>query len=318
VATGPDGVFRVCGLPNQVEGTLQADKSGIVTAEVKITFEGQPLMIQGLRIGNANTVARAEADSSKPATQPASGNRLSPVVLQRGNAVLTGRVVAANGQPMTGVRVDVIGAPGGALTNEKGEFTLTGLPSGTQTVAARQLGFAPVENPVELSTRAPQNVTITMSKPAQVLETVVVQAEQDQGLDRIGFTARKRSGQGYFVTGEEVAKRSTAVLTDVFRTIPMLRVVPGGAYGNEYIVQDARNQGSGGGCVRYMIDGAPWEAIYPGDLDRIMPPWNVGAIEVYHAATVPVQFTTAGTSSCAVIVIWSKQRVEGAARRGRR
>jgi hypothetical protein len=49
-----------------------------------------------------------------------------------------------------------------------------------------------------------------------------------------------------------------------------------------------------------------------------MPPWNVGAIEVYHAATVPVQFTTAGTSSCAVIVIWSKQRVEGAARRGRR
>jgi hypothetical protein len=144
-----------------------------------------------------------------------------------------------------------------------------------------------------------------------VLATVVVKAEQDQGLERIGFVARKRAGHGYFVDAEEVMKRGPNVLTDVFRSIPMLRVSPGGAYGSEYIVTDARSQGTGG-CVRYMIDGAPWEAIYPGDLDRIMPPWNVGAIEVYHGATVPSQFTTAGNSSCAVIVIWSKQRVESA------
>jgi carboxypeptidase family protein len=311
--TGPDGVFRICGLPNQVEGTLQADKQGIVTSEVRVVFEGQPLTIQGLRIGNANTVARAERDSTKPADQPAAGARLSPVILQRGNAVLNGRVVAANGQPMANVRVDLIGAPGAALTNDKGEFSLTGLPSGTQTVAARQLGYAPVENPVELSTRAPASVTITMSKPAQILAPVVVKAEQDQGLERIGFTGRKRAGHGYFVTGDEVMKRAPNVLTDVFRTIPMLRVAPGGAFGNEYVVQDARSAGTGG-CVRYMIDGAPWEAIYPGDLDRMMPPWNVGAIEVYHAATVPIQFTTAGNSSCAVIVLWSKQRVEGMVR----
>jgi hypothetical protein len=311
VTTGADGVFRVCGLPNQVEGTLQADKQGILTAEVRVLFEGQPLVIQGLRIGNANTVSRAEDDTSKGGRQTTTGPRLSPVVVQRGSAVLSGKVVAANGQPMSGVRVDVIGAPGAALTNDRGEFTLTGLPSGTQTVAARQLGFAPVENPVELSTRAPASVTITMSKPAQVLATVVVKAEQDQGLERIGFVARKRAGHGYFVDAEEVMKRGPNVLTDVFRSIPMLRVSPGGAYGSEYIVTDARSQGTGG-CVRYMIDGAPWEAIYPGDLDRIMPPWNVGAIEVYHGATVPSQFTTAGNSSCAVIVIWSKQRVESA------
>ena len=60
-----DGVFRICGVPSEVEGTLQADKAGITTAEIKVTFIGQPLVIQGLRIGNANTVAKAVVDSSE-------------------------------------------------------------------------------------------------------------------------------------------------------------------------------------------------------------------------------------------------------------
>jgi hypothetical protein len=315
--TGQDGVFRICGLPSEVEGTLQANRRGITTSEVTIRFEGQPLVVQGLRIGNATTVVRTQGDSAlKAARDAAAGPRYSAISVQRGQAVLNGRVVGANGQPIANARVDVEGTQGHALTKENGEFTLAELPSGTQTVVARQLGYAPVEANVELSTRAPQTVTITMSKPAQVLAPVVVKAEQEEGLTKIGFTQRKRSGQGYFVTGDEVMKRAPNVLTDVFRTIPGLRVSPGGSYGNEYVVEDARSTGLGG-CVKYVVDGAPWEAIYPGDLDRLIPPWEIGAVEVYHASSVPVQFTQAGSSSCAVIVIWSKSRVQGATLRKR-
>jgi hypothetical protein len=43
-AVNADGVFRICGVPAEVEGTLQAERSGITTAEIKVTFIGQPLV----------------------------------------------------------------------------------------------------------------------------------------------------------------------------------------------------------------------------------------------------------------------------------
>ena len=317
--TGVDGVFRVCGLPNQVEGTLQADRKGITTSEVTIKFEGQPLIIQGLRIGNAQTVTRAETDTTKaPARDASQGPRFSANTLQKGQASLRGRVVTAAGTPVVGARVDVQGTNGATLTKENGEFFLTELPSGTQTVIARQIGYEPVEHPVELSTRAPAFVTITMSKPAQVLAPVVVKAQsQGDGLTKLGFTDRKRSGAGYFVDADEIMKRGPNLLTDVFRTIPALKVSPGGMYGTEYVVEDARSVGTAGACVRYVIDGAPYQAIYPGDIDRLIPPWDIAGIEVYHGANVPMQFSFGGESGCAVIVIWSKNHAESAAKRKR-
>jgi hypothetical protein len=66
-----------------------------------------------------------------------------------------------------------------------------------------------------------------------------------------------------------------------------------------------------------VLDNAPYQAIYPGDIDRMIPPWDIGAIEVYHGSNTPVQFSQAGESGCAVIVIWSKYHVETVARRKR-
>jgi hypothetical protein len=142
-----------------------------------------------------------------------------------------------------------------------------------------------------------------------------VQAERDAGLDQVGFTERKRALSGYFVTGEEVMQRGPNLLTDVMRTIPMLRVVPAG--NNEYIVESARAPLLGGNCVRYYLDGAPFEAVFPGDVDRLIPPWNVGAMEVYSGSSAPAQFQIAGASNCVIVVIWSKFRLEQAARRRR-
>jgi hypothetical protein len=308
-----DGVFRICGIPNDVEGTLQAEKGPIRTSEVKITFQGQPLIVQGLRIGNTATVARVAADSARAAegAQP----RFSRPVIQRGQAVLTGRVVAANGQPMVGARVDVQGTESVAQTNQAGEFRLTDLPSGTQTVVARQIGFAPVEQAVNLSTRAPATVTITMSQPAQVLSPVVVEAERDRGLERVGFQDRKRALSGYFLTGDDVMKRGPNMLTDVFRTVPSLRVERDGLY--DYKVVSSRATMLGANCVRFFIDGTPYRAIYPGDVDRMMPPSEIGGIEVYDGSSSPIQFQVAGESACTTIVIWSKFRLSQANRRSR-
>ncbi|MGH7695887.1 MAG: Plug domain-containing protein, partial [Gemmatimonadaceae bacterium] len=106
-----------------------------------------------------------------------------------------------------------------------------------------------------------------------------------------------------FITAADIEKRAPNLLTDVFRTIPSLRVVPSGS---DYVIESARNPTNG--CVKYYIDGAPWEAIYAGDVDRLLPTWEIAAIEVYNGSNTPMQFQSPGSSGCASIVIWSKTR----------
>lgn len=305
--SGADGVYRVCGLPSEMTGTVQAIHKGVSTAEVKVTFEGQPLVIQGLRIGNAETVvATTDSAALARAREGATGPRFSATTVRKGQAVLTGRVVNGAGQPIVGARVDVLGTPGATLTRENGEFSLSELPSGTQTVVVRQIGFAPEEVAVELSTRAPQRVQLALTRAAQVLATVEVKATADAGLDKVGFTQRRRSSGGYFLTSEDIEKRAPNLLTDVFRGIPSLRVVPSGT---DYVIENARNPVNG--CVVYYVDGAPWEAIFAGDVDRLLPTWEIAAIEVYNGANTPMQFQSPGKSGCASIVLWSKTRTGG-------
>lgn len=315
--TDADGVFRICGIPSDVEGTLQAEKTRITTSEVKLTFQGQALIVQGLRIGNAATVAQVRDSAGQGAGR---GGATAPIfsapTIQRGQAVLIGRVLAANGQPMSGARVDVRNTESVAHTNEAGEFRLTDLPSGTQTVVARQIGFAPVDMPVNLSTRAPATVTITMSQPAQALAPVVVEAEQDRGLEAIGFNQRKRGLSGHFMTSDEIMQRGPNLLTDVFRTVPMLRVVRDGMY--DYKVESARATTLGPSCVQFFVDGTLYRMVYPGDLDRMMPPSEVGAIEVYAGSAAPFEFQVAGASSCTTVLMWSKFRMNQANRRSGR
>jgi hypothetical protein len=308
--SGGDGVFRICGLPSEMVGTVQAIHQGVSTAEVKVEIVGQLLVIQGLRIGSAETVvATTDSAALARAKESATGQRFSAATVRKGQAVLSGRVVNGAGQPIVGARVDVLGTPGAALTRENGEFNLTELPAGTQTVVVRQIGFAPEEVAVELSSRAPQRITVALTRSAQVLAPVTVTTNAaDVGLEKVGFTQRRRSTGGYFITADDIAKRAPNLLTDVFRTVPSLRVVPSGN-GAEYVIENARNPVNG--CVKYYVDGAPWEAIFGGDVDRLLPTWEIAAIEVYNGANTPMQFQAPGSSNCASIVIWSKTRTGG-------
>jgi hypothetical protein len=253
-------------------------------------------------------VAKADLDSTTGVTPGRSvgEQRFSAVNYQKGTAVLRGKVVNANGIPIPNARVEVEGTMSRALTNAEGSFTLTELPSGTQSVVARQMGFSPVTQAVDLSTREAANTTITMSTPVQVLDPVIVTAEADAGLDNIGFTTRSKAMSGTFMDAKEIMARGPNLLTDVFRTVPSLRVVPVSPY--DYAVQSSRGNMLGGNCVKYWLDGNPFDAVFPGDVDRMIPPYEIAAIEVYNGSTVPIEFTNANSSNCAVIVIWSKYR----------
>lgn len=304
---GPDGTYKICGLPIPLNGTLQASRAGITTAEVPVVFEDRALMMRSLGIGNTEVVAAAPPDTAahagqRPTAAAAAATVAQPAPkLRSGSASISGRVVNGAGAPVPGAQVGVTGTPATTVTRTDGGFTLSGLPSGTQALVVRQIGFAPVEQPVELSARAPQRVTVTLRAATPVLETVRVQAAANDEYAKVGFTNRKRAGLGHFLTADEIDKRSARQISDILGTMPGLRTRSAGAYN---VIQSTR-----GGCVAYYLDRSPFTSMTPGDVDQAMPPSEIAAIEVYDPSTVPAEFTTSATTSCTTIVIWSKGRM---------
>ena len=291
---GEDGTYRLCGLPEKYEGKLQAQrKDGGTTAEVSIAQEEGLLALRSMSV--APLVVATGTDSTGKATK-----------LQKGAARVLGRVLNKSGAPVGGARVTLNGTGAATLTRDNGEFVLDSLPSGTQAITARHLGYAPTEVAVELSSRTPARVTIQMGAYVPELPGVEVVSRQEQGLERVGWTGRKKgAASGYFIGPEQIEARKATQFTDLLTTTPGIRVQ--GSMGRMAIVP-TRSVGRAG-CVTIYVDGSRWQQLEAGDLDAFVRPEEVAAIEIYAGgSTMPVEFQTSG-ADCAAVVIWTKLNV---------
>ncbi|HEU4993326.1 MAG TPA: carboxypeptidase regulatory-like domain-containing protein, partial [Gemmatimonadaceae bacterium] len=167
---GADGTYRICGLPAELEGRAQVIKGGLTSGDIPLNFGQDILMLRSMSIALPGAVAAA------PGTGPDSA---APRAAPLGSARLSGRVVTKAGQPLAGARVQIDGTSRVATTRPTGEFVLDSLPSGTQTVSARLLGYAPVEQAVDLSSSEASSVTLSMDVFVPVLETVRVSAQRE-------------------------------------------------------------------------------------------------------------------------------------------
>jgi hypothetical protein len=292
---GEDGTYRLCGLPEKYEGKLQAQrKDGGTTAEVSIVQEDGLLALRSMSVAPL-TVATTTDSTGKPAATVA-----------KGSARVLGKVINKQGAPVEGARVTLNGTGASTLTRAGGEFVLDSLPSGTQALTVRHLGYAPTEVGVELSSRTPFRVNVQMGPYVPVLETREVVSRQDAGLERVGWTTRKRgSSSGYFISPEQIEARKAIQFTDLLTTTPGVRVQ--GSMGR-MMVTATRTAGRQG-CVNIYVDGSKWQQLEAGDLDSFVRPQDVAAIEVYPSgANSPVEFQSSG-GDCAAVVVWTKLNV---------
>ena len=254
---GEDGTYRLCGLPEKYEGKLQAQrKDGGTTAEVNVTQDGGMLALRSMSVAPL-VVAAAPGDTTKGAVAR----------VAKGTARVLGRVLNKAGAPVEGARVSLLGGGGASTTTRpSGDFVLDSLPAGTQAISVRHLGYAPKEVPVELSSRTPARVNVELGAYVPELTPVEVVSQMDQGLDRVGFTGRKRGAAGgYFITPQMIENRKAAQFTDLLTTAPGIRIQ--GTIGQSYITS-TRTVGRQG-CVTVYVDGSQWQQLQPGDLDSL-------------------------------------------------
>jgi hypothetical protein len=285
-STNAQGEFSICGVPNSMQATLQARKGTAVTAEIPIALGNEETELF------ARTLLLSPKDSGAKA----------------GNASVSGRVVLEGSPSNAGSRVEVVGTDVIAMTNENGEFTIRNLPSGTQVLLARHIGFGAETVPVDLSSRAPQKVSIKLPKYVAIMDPVVVTARRQAALDKVGFNQRVKSGMGFYLGPEQLQAMHPNYLTDILRRVPSLRIssTPTGD-----VVTSSRGVTSlsgGQGCVQYYVDDMPWTSATPGDINDFVNGNEVVGVEVYSGPGAPAQYTRGG-QDCTTIVLWTKFRI---------
>jgi Carboxypeptidase regulatory-like domain len=289
------GLYKICGLPGDMTGKVQVFRNGVSSGEVATEVSNGFLALRGFSIvGKHESMVAMKGDSGKTK------------MVARGSARVTGRVMDKKGQPLRDARVSLQGGGDVALTKANGEFALDSLPSGTQALEIRKLGYTVTEVPVELSSSAPAVATVTMSDAVPLLQTMRVEATKDKGLSKVGYLERKQTGMGYFMDGDQI-NHDAISFADVMRVAPGLKVVPLGD-GRTYVITDSRNP-AGNGCVNFYVDGTRWTEISPGDVSTFVNPSELVAVEIYHGSETPPQYTAPGSSSCATVVAWTIARI---------
>jgi hypothetical protein len=295
---GADGTYRLCGLPAQLDGKVQVLRAPLTSGEIAVSF-GQDVL--GLR---SMTIASPGAIVAVPAAPGDSGASVSRSQIL-GTARITGRVLNRAGRPLVGARVQLEGTTRATSTRGTGEFVLDSLPPGTQSLAVRLLGYAPVERAVDLSSRDASTVTITLEDFVPVLEAVRVTAQRERALEDVGFARRQRTGTGYYMDSEDIKNRNAQYFSDILRSAPGVRVAQ--VNGRQYL-QNARDPMNG--CVTVWVDGTQWQQMEPGDVDDFVKPHEIAAIEVYSATGTPAEYQGARGSGCSTVIAWTHRKLD--------
>ena len=295
--TAENGWFAMCGVPRGGAVGLMAARAADTTAQIEVAVPADGLLRQELYLGSAETVVldpvRVESNADTI--------MLPPRRMQRGTGRLSGTVVAAaGGRPLADAQVSLADGPQ-TRSNERGEWTLTGAPTGTRILEVRAIGYYPEQRTVHVvGAAAPVHVALSTFKA--VMDTVKVTATRLYDRDRSGFQQRRRTGAGRYVTAEDIARRRPLYLSDLFRQTPSIRVSYAGGESDKRIFM--RGTFAGWCSPTVYVDGMRMHELTASDLDGWVKPADVAGIEIYSVASVPAQYQA--LNGCGAVVIWTK------------
>ncbi len=292
------GFFAICGLPSgavlQARAFNASDSSGFI--EIDVPANG--LRYTSFLVGGAALVPVPADDTS------AAAGTTRTETAWRGRARLSGIVVDHTGKPVVNAHALIWRTGVSATTNERGAFTLEGLPGGTQTLEIRVIGYVPVTSVVQLAESRPATTNVVLAKSAEILSTVTVRGEMVYSRNLAEFDRRRRSGFGTFRTSEEIGKRGPSVkLSQLLQDVLGVQVERRGAVSVVTMMRGATTGIGRASCTPSLfVDGIndrvrDYDAYYADD---------IAGIEVYaRESTRPFEFIDP-QNPCGAVAIWTR------------
>lgn len=293
--TAENGGFLLCDVPTPGTVMLVVSRGDDGTDRIEAEVPRSGFLRRDLFLGEARMAARADTARAGDSVPALPRTRTGP-------GRLSGTVLASDGgRPLAGAQVSVVnGVPTRADAN--GAWTLTGAPSGTRILEVRAPGYYPVLRVVDIADGA-RPVRVTLSKLGAMLDTLRVVARSGGRAARAGFDERRRTwGTGRFFTAEDLQRRQLLETSDLFKNMPGItnfRSVDGG---ETLLMRSA----FGDGCAPTVyLNGLMMRNLAGTDIDTLVRPHEIAAVEVYAESQVPPQFQDA-LSGCGSIVVWTK------------
>ncbi len=188
-------------------------------------------------------------------------------------------------------------------TNEDGLFRTERIAIGVYQIQITSVGFTSASQVGIFLEDGTVELTAELAPQALELEGIVVTVTRQSRLENAGFYDRRQLGFGHSFTRDEIEARGPSRVSDLFMGIPGARVISRGGIQRP----DVRLRG---GCVPdVVLDGVPLSG--PVRVDELLTVHDLEALEVYHGATSPMQYSR---STCGTILAWTRPpaRAEGA------
>jgi hypothetical protein len=221
-----------------------------------------------------------------------------------GTGGIRGVIRDSTGQAIIGAQIAFAGSSLIAESDDSGRFEVAKVRPGMLQLRFRRLGYQP--DTVDLLVLAGKTIPleVTLQRLTVSLTPVVVRGRAELTGWRQGFYERKAVGSGHYFTQEDIEKRNPSNMSDMFRMIPGVTIVPSmGIIRNQLRFRGAR------GCAPLTwLDGSPL-ASGEFDIDNISPR-SIAAFEVYTGTIIPPRFALApgiGPRTCGAIVLWSRE-----------
>ena len=280
-AVDPSGRYQLCGIPTDVPVLLRLMSGGTQGPPLELMLEDRVLVVRHLSL-----------DLSPPA-----GGRRGTVA----------GVVTAGVTPLASAQVGVLGSERTIRTGPDGAFRIDSLPAGTHTLEVRALGYVRQRTEVELKPGRPTTVSVSMTTAPLELPELTVTANA-AATARTAFEQRRLRGVGgTFITREDIVRRGSIRVEDLFKGVAGIKVDPIG--GSGYQILSLRG-GAGTSAVcspTIYIDNIriPLDPEAGNDLPIL--PTEIQGIEIHQSPhSAPIEYRAAG-QNCGIILIWTRR-----------
>jgi hypothetical protein len=185
------------------------------------------------------------------------------------------------------------------VTDSTGEFVLSGLPDGQQTLRILYRDEVFHEQPIKLKRGKTLQLAVLLDVEAIELTPVVVEARGVRALRSLaGFYERRKRGFGRFYTFEDLERRGPLPVTSLLTEsgVHLRR-----SWMGDWLPVNWRGARS---CVMSLyLDGFP----LPAELLDMTRLDDLAGVEVYkHGVSVPWEFRRGLDGDCGAIVMWSR------------
>ena len=297
VKTDAKGDYRMCGVPSGTVLSLQLQYEGRAGTIVRVAVtDEEGAAVRELSISPRTSPTATALDSVSRVLAVDGRDSTREELKLTGTATLSGQVRSLSSEPVADAEVHVRDARATAVTDSAGRYTLTALPSGTQVLVVRRLGYPLVEVTVELRPQRTVTRDVLLRRNV-VLDSIKVVATRPDNLE---FERNRRTHAfGQFLTAAEIDKVRATTTADLFMNI--LGFTALGRGGDARVISNAalaRHPECRSANV--VINGIEGQSI------NDVAPSQIAGIEAYADETyVPARFV--GRAECGVIVIWLRK-----------